>query len=166
MTIKIYLDTCIFIAYYFDKGSRKYHVLNCLETLNKYQDAVLPVTSDFTFTEFTKAAQDISGVGNEEIYKIVSIMNRLFKIGGRYPFQLISAEGQMNDYRFEDFFVALQEIFLNARPGIADAIHYQIMRNNKIKRILTFDKKDFSKIPGVQVVCPNEIGQFIQKIKK
>jgi predicted nucleic acid-binding protein len=76
------------------------------------------------------------------------------------------AEGRLKDYHFDDFFVALQEIFLTARPGIADAIHYQIMKNNNIKRVLTFDTGDFSKIPDAIVINPNQIGQFIQKMKK
>jgi predicted nucleic acid-binding protein len=165
MVVKLYLDTCIFIAYYFDKGSRNYHVLDSLEKLKKSQKTIL-VTSDFTFTEFTKAAQDIKGVSTEDIFKIVSIINRVFKIGGLYPFKVIPTEGKFKDYSFEDFFVELQETLLHTRPGIADAIHYQIMKNNKITRILTFDKKDFSKLPDVIVICPDEIDQFIQKIMK
>ena len=54
----------------------------------------------------------------------------------------------------------------NARPGLADTIHAQIMFNNKLKHVLTFDIEDFDKIPGIEPIHPMDIESLLNlKIK-
>ena len=138
MQTKIYLDTCIFFAHYFEKNHPKFHqnyldTHSCLEYTTQNNNIKL-VTSDFTFTELTKAAQD-RNIPPEKIHDIVSRLSRQEKIDDKYRFKVITTSGYVKYYTFEDFFVDLQTILLKTRPGIADAIHYQIMRNNRINKI-------------------------------
>ena len=164
MSLKIYVDSCILISYY-DKSDviRRREVANCLDIISKKSDKLSLVTSDFTFTEFVKATQKIKGFSEDNIFQMVLEIVRQKKIGRKYNIAIIDAEGSEKDYTFNDFFVGLQDILLNSRPGIADAIHYQIMKNNKVKRILTFDVSDFSKIPKIDVIHPNDINKYIEK---
>ncbi len=167
MSTKVYLDTCIFYAHYFEKNHPKFHqnfldVHSCLERASKNQDIIL-VTSDFTFTELTKSAQD-KKIPAEQIHDIVSRLSRQEKINDKYRFKVISTSGYEKDYTFEDFYIHLQSIFLKTRPGIADAIHYQIMRNNRINKIITLNPKDFEKIKkkfsNLTVFHPARISDF------
>jgi len=166
MSLKIYVDTCVLIAYY-DKGDivRRREVSNCLEMICKNADNLSLVTSDFTFTEFVKVAQKIKGFGEDNIFQTLSDIVRQKKIGRKYSIEIIDAEGTEKDYTFNDFFVGLQDILLDSRPGIADAIHYQIMKNNKVKRVLTFDVEDFRKIPKLDVIHPANIQAYISEHK-
>jgi len=166
MSLNLYLDSCILIAYYyeFDAGDNHQKVINCLEFLKNSNKKINIVTSDFTFTEFVKVLQLKDKIGEDKIFKYLSNLTRQKKIGNKYPFNLIEPEGYDKNYTFNDFFVGLQEILLNARPGLADAIHAQIMINNKTRHILTFDTKDFGKISEIRPIHPDELDQFISKI--
>jgi predicted nucleic acid-binding protein len=168
MQTKIYVDTCIFIAYYFEKSHPKFYqnyldTSNCLEQIIRIRNIKL-VTSDFTFTEFTKVAQD-KKIPAEKVHDIVARLSRQKKIGDKYRFEVLKANGYERDYTFEDFFIHLQTILLKTRPGIADAIHYQIMRNNRINKIITLNPKDFLKIKkefrNITVIPPARISEFI-----
>jgi predicted nucleic acid-binding protein len=163
MSLKVYVDTCVLVAYY-DKSDviRRNAVINCLEAISKNSDKLSLVTSDFTFTEFVKVTQKIKGFDEDNIFQIVSDIVRQKKIGRKYAINIIDAEGSEKDYTFNDFFVGLQDILLDSRPGIADAIHYQIMKNNKVKRILTFDIHDFEKISKLEVIDPKDISEYIK----
>ncbi len=92
-------------------------------------------------------------------------MTRQKKIGNKYPFQIIEVEGKEKHYTFPDFFIGLQNIFLESKLHFQDAVHAQIMMNNKIKRILTFDTKDFSSISDIKVIHPTEVKRFVEGIR-
>lgn len=166
MVVKVYLDSCIFLAYYYEKGSANYvDVEKCLNTYKKFQDRYTLVTSDFTFTEFVKVAKSPMNIPPEVIFEDLSALSRTTKIGGVYPFELIDVSGKRKDYNFNDFFVDLQGVLMNARPGLADTMHYQIMRNNNVKRILTFNSNDFKKLDGIQVFHPKQIDNNLKASK-
>lgn len=165
MPFRLYVDSCILVAYYYkDPLDDHKLVIDCLKIIRDNPRRITLETSDFTFTEFVKVLQNKEGISESDVYRYLSDMVRLKKIGKKYPFRLINAEGVQKDYSFDDFFVGLQDILLDARPGIADAIHAQIMFNNNRKRILTFDTDDFNKIPGIETLHPNEIERFVEDI--
>ena len=167
MTLEIYVDSCIFVAYYSisDRNNQHKQVIDCLEVIRKNKKIISLATSDFTFTEFVKVMQNKERLDEASIYKILSNITRQRKIGNKYPFRLVEAEGREEEYTFNDFFVGLQEILLLASPGLADTIHARIMMNNKINHILTFDVDDFSKIPNINPINPMEIDYFVRTIK-
>lgn len=164
MSLKIYVDTCILVTYY-DKSDteRRKEVINCLEVISKNSDKLSLVTSDFTFTEFVKVAQKLNGFNEENIYQTVQDIVRRKKIGKKYPIDIIDGEGTAKQYTLNDFFIELQDILLDSRPGLADAIHYLMMKNNKIKRVLTFDVDDFRKISKIDVIHPSSIEDYLSK---
>lgn len=167
MTLKIYVDSCILVAYYHELDGNNQHVQvkDCLKTIQKNKKFISLVTSDFTFTEFVKVLQTKDGFDEGKIFKILSYITRQRKIGNKHTFKIIEAEGNEEDYTFNDFFVGLQEILLFARPGLADTIHAQIMMNNNIKHILTFDVNDFSKISDINPIHPTKIDEFVENIE-
>jgi len=166
MAFKLYVDSCVLVAYYYEFDTKNQHqqTIDCLETIAENHKKVVLVTSDFTFTEFVKVLTQKDGINDEEIYKNLSDMVRQNKIGNKYPFQIIDVEGTEKHYTFNDFFVGLQKTFLDSKLHFQDAIHAQIMMNNKIKRILTFDDKDFNSMPNIKVIHPIEIKRFVEGI--
>ncbi|MBU0460219.1 type II toxin-antitoxin system VapC family toxin [Patescibacteria group bacterium] len=168
----LYLDTCIFVAYYYDKDSRNKHqrIIDCLEKLKSHKNIQL-VTSDFTFTEFLRIVKKLKGFSMKKGYKIVNELTRLNKIGKKYQFKMVEGEDIENakEYTLNDFFVSLQEEILNQKKeiGIPDSIHIVVMRNNKLKNILTFDTNNgFNNIKKINAINPNDIDDFITKISK
>ena len=154
MTIKIYLDSCIFLALYYErKQPRTRDIENCLELLSKNKNIKL-VTSDFTFTEFVKVALDPKKISQDTIFKDLSDMTRRKKICNEFLFSVIDVGGIRKKYSFSDFFVEMQEALLYTRPGISDVMHYVIMKNNNIKRIFTTNEKDFKKFKDITVLTP------------
>jgi|MTBAKMStandDraft_1061839.scaffolds.fasta_scaffold08045_2 predicted nucleic acid-binding protein len=166
MVVKVYLDSCIFLAYYYEKGSSNYsQVEKCLKLHEKNQKIFSFVTSDFTFTEFVKVATSPKNIPHGTIFEDLSTITRTTKIGGLYPFDIIEVEGKRKGYHFNDFFVDLQSVLMNVRPGLADTMHYQIMTNNNVTRILTFNTRDFEKIDGIEAIHPGQIEEHFKKIK-
>jgi len=165
MPFRLYVDSCILVAYYCkDPLDDHKLVIDCLKIIRDNPKRTTLEISDFAFTEFVKVLQNKRGISESDVFRYLSDMLRLKKIGKKYPFRLIDAKGRQRDYSFNDFFVGLQDILLDARPGIADAIHAQIMFNNSRKRILTFDTNDFNKIPGIETLHPNEIERFVENM--
>lgn len=159
MTTKIYLDSCIFLALYYERSEPQTRSIEkCLETLSKNENIKL-ITSDLTFTEFVKVALAPKKIPQETIFKDLSDMMRRKKIRNKFPFLIIDVEGSKKKYSFGDFFVEMQEALLYARPGISDVMHYVIMRNNNIKRIFTANEKDFKKFNELIVLTPKDCSQ-------
>jgi predicted nucleic acid-binding protein len=63
-----------------------------------------------------------------------------------------------SDYDFTEFFYHIRRGILRYHSGVGDIIHSVIMKNNRIKDILTFDEKDdFKQIPDLTVLHPKII---------
>ena len=160
MPLNLYIDSCILVAYHneLDKDNKHQLTIDCLENIKNDRKISL-VTSDFTFTEFVNVLQRKENITEAEIFKNLSNMMRQKKIGSKYSFQMIDVEGNEENFEFGDFFVGLQKILLETKAHLADAIHAQIMMNNKIKHILTFDTNGFD-IDGIKAIHPAEIESF------
>ena len=117
------------------------------------------VCSPFTITEFAQVCISRGYLPEQEILEITNRLLRTSKIGRKYPFKMISAKEKEKSYAFEDFFVDIQTVILERtpRPHLADAIHSVIMRNNKIKKVVTYNKQDFAGILGINSYEPDEI---------
>lgn len=168
MVVKIYVDTCVLISYYYEQGTQKYtDVINCFEFINKNPSRISIVTSDFTLTEFVKAAiKNPLKIARDTVFEDISSITRRNKIGKIYPCDLIDGEGSKSDYHLCDFFVDLQEQLLDSNAHLADTIHYQIMFNNNIKRVLTLNINDFKNFPKIIAIHPSKINEyFLDEIK-
>ena len=54
-------------------------------------------------------------------------------------------------------FTIFEKVFCNTIQVSVDVMHSIIMRNNDINYILTFNERDFNKIPGFTVLDPRNI---------
>jgi predicted nucleic acid-binding protein len=116
------------------------------------------VTSDFTFTEVAKVLIRNKNKSATRVYKIISDLSRTQQIA-EIKFKMIKPHGD-----YPSFFIGIQEELLeNKKLSIADAIHVTIMRDNKIRVILTFDKKDYMKVRKINALLPRELLENIAR---
>lgn len=160
---RLYLDTNLLIAYYYSGDINNQHdeALNFFETWRKSHHKHFELCcSHFTITEFTQAY--ITKKDEATTFKIAQELLLTNKVGKKYPFTLVLVEGKEKNYTFTDFFLDIQTILLNTtpRPGIADAIHATIMKNNKIRYIVTFNEKDFKNIEGITAINPTQLSKL------
>lgn len=156
---QFYLDTCALIAYYNPRDPKDQHtrIKSFLNKIHKKRSVRLCI-SDFTIAEFLVAMHTIPNIRPQQISQAYSQLSSLKKIGGKYKFKIVYTEGdrKREDYYFDDFWVGLQEILLETKPGLADTIHAQIMKNNNIETIITFDTKHFDEIIDVEPLDPDD----------
>lgn len=141
---KLYLDTCILIAFHYRKDPKHKATKEFFKEISKINEAIL-FCSEFCLTEFVQAYSKKKDISLTEAYQKSNNMVISKKID-KYPFSFANVKGKEKNYDFSTFFVDLQEIILNAKTHLADAIHSIIMRNNKIKYIVTFNKDDFKNV--------------------
>lgn len=151
---KIYLDTSIFIAE-FDKDSSQHKILsNFLKEIENAEDIEF-CYSKWTLTEMYNklTKQEI-----EEL-KIVKYIKDILDVNKLRSFRLKLIDVSPNkNYNFNDFFSDLTKDLIRyktgkERPGLGDIIHVRIMKNNRVKIILTFDSH-FEDIQGLTTLNP------------
>ncbi len=157
---KIYVDTCLIIAYHHanDPNNQHKRAIDFFDRM-KNMDKIELCCSPFTLTEFTQAYVTINKITDEQAYKIANSLLISNKIDRKYTFSLLETQGKEKNYKFEDFFLDIQTVLLNTtpRPGIADAIHATIMKNNIITEVVTFNTHDFKKIEKIKPLIPEDI---------
>lgn len=148
---KVYLDTSVFIAE-FDKMSTDYKLLtDFLKKMEKVKGVEF-CYSKWAMTEmYNKLTKD-----KIKELKIVKYIKELLDVGKLRSFKLrILNVSPKRDYDFNEFFRDLASDLIKYKrgkgPGVGDVIHIRIMKNNKIKSILTFDS-DFENIPGFTTI--------------
>lgn len=156
---KLYLDTGLLIGFYREEDEHHDNAINFFKKTKTLKNLDL-VCSEFTITEFAQACVSRGYFSELETHRITEKLLITHKIGRKYPFKMISAKGKEETYSFGDFFVDVKNIILDPRSErlhLADAIHSVIMRNNKIKNVVTYNKQDFSGISGINPHEPDEI---------
>src|SRR3989344_1939313 len=149
----IYLDTNIFITFYlkrdgFDKINNFFKENSNLE--------VEFVTSDWTLTEIVKV---LIYEYNEKPKNIADYIQELQREKRIFETKFSFIEVcKKEKYDFGEFFYHIQKILLEYNSGFADSIHSLIMRNNKIKYILTSDDQGFQGIKNITVINPLKLG--------
>lgn len=145
----IYLDTNIFITFYikregFDKIASFFKSNSNLE--------VEFVTSDWTLTEIVKVLIYEYKKKPKKVAEYIQELQREKRVF-ETKFSFVNVSNK-KEYDFGEFFFHLQKIILEYNSGYPDSIHSLIMRNNKIKYILTTDEKGFQGIKGIMVINP------------
>lgn len=158
MTKRFYLDSNILIAYFsVDKSEdgKKEILKGALAVFGKLRGVRL-CTSMWTVTEtinVLRSAKQMDPVKVAEIENQLIHEQRL----GRLKIEFVDVSPR-KDYDFKEFFYHVRQGILNHHSGVGDVIHSVIMKNNKIRQILTFDdKNDFKQIPGLTVFHPKNI---------
>lgn len=145
----IYLDTNIFVTYYLKREG--FDKINQFFVNNKNLEVQF-VTSDWTLTETVKVLRNEYKEKPKKVVEFIQELQREKRIFGvKFSFVEVS---QTDEYDFGEFFYHIQKIILEYNNGYADAIHSLIMRNNKIKYILTTDVDGFRGVKGITVINP------------
>mgnify|MGYP001557811752 CR=1 FL=1 len=155
---RIYLDSNILIAHFCPDQSerlKKKQVRDAIAVFGRLKDVQL-CTSSWAITEMVNvlaSAKKIERVRVSEIENQLVNERRL----GRMKLTFIEASPR-KDYDVTEFFYHVRQGILKYHSGVGDVIHSVIMKNNKIREILTFDEKDdFKQIPGLTVMHPRDI---------
>ena len=153
---KLYVDTGILVAIYYEGDKYNKNALNFFQKIMKLKNTDI-VCSNFCITEFAQVCVKKDIFSESETYKISNALLTTLKIDRLYPFKMIDAKGKNVNYKFEEFFLDIQSIILETkpRPHLADVIHSVIMRNNKIKTIVTYNVNDFKGIMGIKAYTPD-----------
>ena len=151
----IYLDTNIFITYYLKRDG--FDKVKDFFTNNQNLEVQF-ITSDWTLTEIVKVLRNEYKEKPKKVVEFIQELQREKRVfGTKFSFVEVS---KTEKYDFGEFFFHIQKIILEYNNGFPDAIHSLIMRNNKIKYILTTDVEGFRGIKGITVLNPLEIKQI------
>lgn len=145
----IYLDANIFITSYLRREG--FNKINDFFRNNQNLQVEF-VTSDWTLTEIVKVLRYEYKKSPKKVAEYIQELQREKRIfGTKFSFIEVSNKEK---YDFGEFFFHIQKIMLEYNSGFPDAIHSLIMRNNKIKYILTTDVDGFKGIKGIIVINP------------
>jgi len=154
MMEKIYLDSNIIVSLLNNEDKTK-DIKKSLNILSDI-DEVEFVVSLFVFIE---AAKVLINTHNKQPKSIASKINKIQEdcsIEG-FSFSILPTSND-EDYAFDDFWNDVGQNMNLYNPGWGDAFHCVIMKNNKVKKILSTDgKDDFRIVPGITLLQPKDI---------
>jgi predicted nucleic acid-binding protein len=146
---RIYLDTSVFITE-FNKKDPKHKVLTSfIKSIDRIKGTQLCYSKWALAEMYNRLTKNqIEELKIAKYTKDLLDKNKLRKLNLK-PIEVCSNK----NYNFNDFFNNLTKDLIKYksgkdRPSLGDIIHIRIMKNNKIKTILTFDSH-FDKIPDV-----------------
>lgn len=146
---RVYLDTSILIAE-FDKKDPKHKILT--DALAKFK-RIQNVEICYSKWVITEMYNKLTKNKIEEL-KIVKYVKDILDKNRIRALKLTLLEvSPKKNYDFHDFFNELTHDLIKYKtgkdkPGLGDVMHIRIMKNNRIKHILTFDS-DFDEIQGI-----------------
>ncbi len=150
----IYLDTNIIVSLYL-KDKNYEEVKSALDTLSNLRDVQF-VTSDFSFIETAKVLINTHHEQPKTVAKEINKIQKNSKIGD-FVFTILETSPD-STYEFNDFWNDVGQNMNLYNPGWGDSFHCVIMKNNKVKKILSRDEKDdFEIVPGIELMHPRDI---------
>jgi predicted nucleic acid-binding protein len=155
---RVYLDSNILIAFYAtdsDEEGKKKQVESAFSTFAKLKDSQL-CTSMWAMAETCNILISRKKMDRGRVAEIESrLVNEKRLKNLKVQFVDVSPK---RDYDFIEFFYHVRQSILKYHSGVGDIIHSVIMKNNRIKTILTFDEKgDFKRIPNLTVLHPRDV---------
>ena len=133
----IYLDSCIFVAYFMKEKERIKRIGMFLIELQKLNIEL--VTSDWTLTEIVKVLIKEKKQSSKKVAEYIQELKRIKRIDNiKFNWVPVSKKEK---YDFEEFFYEVQKVQLQYKGSLGDAIHTVIMKNNSIKAIFTTDSE-------------------------
>jgi predicted nucleic acid-binding protein len=154
---RIYIDACILIAIFSshkEEREKKKLVLKCFNLLKDFQNLQL-FTSSWAIAEMLNVficRHKMRPGKVREIEEQIMHTERIHNL----KIYLIDASPLPN-YSVREFLYHVHKAILSYHPGLGDAMHWVIMKNNQIKKILTLDTKGFAMMPGLEVIEPIKI---------
>jgi predicted nucleic acid-binding protein len=156
---QIYLDACVLVAHFAKNREKERHkiVLDALKVFSQISEVRL-CTSHWAVAEMVKVLILRLKFKNKYVLQCEAELLNKMRLG-EVKIEFIDVSNK-KEYDFKEFFYDVRKGILRYNSGVGDTIHSVIMKNNKIKGILTFDEKeDFKKIPGLVVIHPKEIAK-------
>lgn len=156
---KLYLDSCVFIAWIHKKDKFHKVVSDCIKNLDQFD--VKLYSSEWALMETIRKLINLGFNKNESISKINNIRSNS-KIG---KVQISWIEIDEKRYTINGFLKNLHDRLLDVKGlHIADAVHDLILRSNQIENILSTDS-DFGVIKTITLVNPIVFAKFSPKKK-
>ena len=152
--IRVYLDSCILISFFSKSEKEKKNkkvVEAIIEKIGELK-AVETCISPWVIAETVNILINNHNMSNKQVWDIESsLINK--KRFGKLKIKILNPKNDsQEDYDFEEFFHDIRETNLKYHPGLADAMHIVIMKNNDVAYVLTFNPDDFKKVEGLIVV--------------
>lgn len=155
MSSRIYLDSCIFIAYTYEKDKRHNLMKQAIQNMEKLDVEVF--SSEWALAELVKSLIKDYGYLKDIALGIMNDYKQKKKIGN-VEIKWVGIDTIRKYDNFDQFFEHLRTQLLEAKDlHIADAIHSLIMFNNGIPYILTTDKNDFNAVETVTAIQPEAV---------
>jgi len=158
---KVYLDSCIFVAYFHDKHKLHKEVCDCIEIMKGLDLEIF--ASNWSINEMIKVLVKDCHYNRkqaEEIAKKILKESKLDEININW----IKIDSD-SKYTFDKFFEHLTNHLLDIKEAhISDAIHSLIMINNNIDYMLTTDL-EFKSLKNITILSPKAIKIFTPKNK-
>lgn len=159
MTLKLYLDSCIFIAHYCQEASNDhYNRLNKFIEFVKSKENIELYASQWTLTETIKVLIVEKHISTKKVMEYGEKLMRESRLSD-LKFHWLKVEDKKK-YDLDEFFYNYQLKILQNRIGTADIIHLVLMDLFEIKNILTFNEKDFTKFKKIKVLKPEDVLQM------
>jgi predicted nucleic acid-binding protein len=155
---KIYLDSCILIAYFSNNKEEKENKKEVRRILKIFEELNAEFyISNWTISEMMNILLSRHKMKNEKVLQFESELLNKSRLGN-LKVKILDIEGYKRKYDLKEFLYDIRKNILKYHSGVGDTIHSVIMSNNKIHKIVTFDeKKDFKNIAGLIVLHPRNI---------
>ncbi|MCJ7571752.1 MAG: type II toxin-antitoxin system VapC family toxin [Candidatus Thermoplasmatota archaeon] len=157
MIKRIYLDSCIFIAYFDSSDINHQNILRFLEKIKNRNDIEL-CSSSWTLTE---------------TIKVLLVDKKFHKKNVQEYAEKLLRESRLRDIKFkwlrsedkpscdlDEFFYLYQQKILEKRIGAADIMHAILMDIHNIDTIASFNDSDFKKLSNIKCIRPENIGRY------
>jgi len=157
MVEKIYLDSCIFIAYLDTNDSNHSNVQNFINKIENRNDLEL-YASSWTLTETIKVLLVEKGFLKKDVQDSADRLLRESRLGS-IKFKWLRSVDKPS-YDLDEFFYIYQLKILEKRIGTADIMHAVLMDIHKIGTIVTFNDSDFKKLSTIKCIKPQNIDRY------
>lgn len=157
MVKKIYLDSCVFIAYLDPNDPNNINVHNFLNKIENRNDLEL-YTSSWTLTETIKVLLVDKGFLKKDVQESAERLLRESRLGN-IKFKWLRSEDKPS-YNLDEFFYHYQLKILEKRIGTADIMHSVLMDIHGIDTIVTFNDSDFKKLSNIKCIKPQNIDRY------
>lgn len=153
---RIYLDACIFVAYFHEKHPNHKEVKDCLKNLKSFVNLEI-CASYWSVNEMIKVLRKEYHFSEEKVNKIAKSIFETSSIG-KISILWVDVDSA-KEYTFREFFDHVTSNLIESKKDthLADAIHSVIMINNKLENILTTNGDDFKGIGSFIAIEPKVV---------
>ncbi|MCK5493380.1 MAG: PIN domain-containing protein [Candidatus Omnitrophica bacterium] len=155
---KIYLDSCVFVAF-LDCTDINHSKVKTFIQKNRDRMDVIFFASSWTLTETLKVLLVSKNWNVDKVFETSENLLRIKRLGD-LKFNWLPAP-EKNGYDLDDFFYEFQQKIFRHRIGTGDIMHIVLMESCKMDTILTFNTEDFLKFKELTVIQPHNLSRYV-----